>query len=134
MAEALPVPSPLLRAVQRWACDLGVAGSVACMAWQAGWDGEGAVSGFVAIALWVAAPFVALRLLGRWMRRCFPLLAGVSVVAALLIPATYGWSFAPKHLTSTAGLVFISLPVVQWVMQGGVLGVGCAVCRLASWR
>ncbi len=65
MSGELPVPSPKVRAVQRWACDVGAAASVTCMAWQADWSGLSAVAGFDAFVLWVSSPFVALRLVAR---------------------------------------------------------------------
>jgi hypothetical protein len=130
--DDLPTPSPRLRAVQRWACDLGAAGSLSCMAWQADWSDLQAWAGFFAFALWVASPFVALRLLGRRMRRSFPLLAGLSVLAALLLPAAYWTSFLPGRITSTSALVFVALPAVQWVAQGVALAAGYVAWRLVK--
>ncbi len=132
MADLLPQPSVRQRAVQRWACDLGAAASVACMAWQADWSGLKAWAGFAAFALWVASPFLALRLVGRWLRRCFPVLTGLTVLGALLVPAAYWTSFLPGRITSTSALVFVALPAAQWVAQSLGLGVGYGLCRLVA--
>ena len=110
-----------VRAVQLAVTGLGLAASLFVMVREAGWEGEGAVTGFAAFAAWVTLPDALLLLLGWKVKAAQPVLAVVSVLLSVFGVAAYWSSFLPRYLTSTSGLVFVAVPAIQFVVGAGVL-------------
>jgi hypothetical protein len=102
---------------------LGLASSLLVMGREADWTGEGALVGLAVFAAWVALPYLLLLLLGWKVKAGLPVLAVVSVLLSGFGTAAYVRSFQEKHLTSTSGLVFLSVPFMQLLLGGGVMGV-----------
>lgn len=113
--------SDATRAVQRGVTGLGLAVSLYVIGREADWEGPGALWGLAGVAAWVALPYVLLLLLGWKVKVGQPVLAGVSALLSGLGVAAYWSAFLPANLTSTAGLVFISVPFIQFVLGGVVL-------------
>lgn len=126
-----------VRTVQLAVTGLGLAVSLFVMGREADWKGEGALGGLAVFAAWVALPYVLLLLLGWKVRAGLPVLAVVSLLLSGLGVAAYASAFLPENLTSTAGLVFLSVPAIQLVLGALVLVptyVGLALWRRASSR
>ncbi len=110
-----------VRAAQRAVTGLGLSVSLFIMGREADWKGEGALTGLAVFAAWVALPYVLLLVLGWKVRVGLPVLAGVSLLLSGLGAAAYVSAFLPEHLTSTSGLVFVSVPAIQLVCGAVVL-------------